>query len=240
MRDPWWRAWGALPQAVRSGESGYVLANGRSLWEDLADDPEAAATFNALIGSGIEEYASSLVGSLHLAGVRHFVDVGGGQGTMLAALLTAAPDARGTLFDVPAGLMGAEDHLAGAGVAERVDLVAGDFFDSLRAGADLYLLRRVLHDWADQDAVAVLANCRGAIGDQPARLLVADMIMPERPLPGPAENEVVFTLDLHMLVMLGARERSVSEFSTLLQAAGFRVDEVLGTSPERTIVASPA
>jgi hypothetical protein len=90
-----------------------------------------------------------------------------------------------------------------------------------------------LHDWADQDAVAVLANCRSAIGDQPARLLVADMIMPEHPVPGAAEDEAVFTLDLHMLVMLGARERSASEFSALLRTAGLHIDDVLATSPER-------
>ena len=239
MRDPWWRAWGALPEAVRSGESAYVLANGRSLWEDLGDDPDAAASFNAMIGSGTEEYASSLVQSVLFTDVRRFVDVGGGRGTMLAALLRAAPSARGTLFDRPAGLIGAEDHLAAAGVADRVDPVAGDFFESVPTGGDVYLLRRVLHDWADEDAVAILANCRSAIGDQPARLLVADMIMPERPVPGPAEDEAVFTLDLHMLVMLGARERSVSEFDALLQAGGFRIDEVITTSPEATIVARP-
>jgi O-methyltransferase domain/Dimerisation domain len=115
MRDPWWRAWGALPEAVRGGECAYVLANGRSLWEDLGDDPDAAASFNAMIGSGIEEYASSLVQSVQFTDVRRFVDVGGGQGTMLAALLRAAPGARGTLFDRPAGLIGAEDYLAAAG-----------------------------------------------------------------------------------------------------------------------------
>jgi hypothetical protein len=240
MRDPWWRAWGALPEALRSGESAYILANGRSLWEDLGEDPDAAASFNAMIGSGTKDYASSLVQSVDLTDVRQFVDVGGGQGTMLAALLTAATRARGTLFDRPAGLIGAEDYLATAGVvADRVELVAGDFFESVPAGGDVYLLRRVLHDWADEDALAILANCRNAIGDQSARLLVADMIMPERPLPGPAEDEAIFTLDLHMLVMLGARERSVSEFSALLHAAGFRIDEVLATSPEGTIVASP-
>jgi len=240
MRDPWWRAWGALPEAVRSGESAYVLANGRSLWEDLEDDPEAAARFNAMIGSGTEEYASSLVESVLFTDVHRFVDVGGGRGTMLAALLRAAPSARGTLFDRAAGLIGAEDYLAAAGVADRVDPVAGDFFESVPGGGDVYLLRQVLHDWADEDAVAILANCRSAIGDQPARLLVADMIMPERPVPGPAEDEAVFTLDLHMLVMLGARERSVSEFDALLQAGGFRIDEVITTSPEATIVAKPA
>lgn len=127
MRDPWWRAWGALPEAVRSGQSAYVLANGRSLWEDLRDDPDAAASFNAMIGSGTNEYASSLLQSVQVSDVRRFVDVGGGQGTMLAALLTAAPRARGTLFDRPAGLIGAEDHLGSAGMVDRVDMVAGDF-----------------------------------------------------------------------------------------------------------------
>jgi hypothetical protein len=239
MRDSWWRAWGALPDAVRTGESAYVLANGRSMYEDLRDDPDAAASFNTMIASGTEEYAASLAQSLDFVEVRHLVDVGGGQGGMLVALLIAAPGARGTLFDLPAGLIGARHHLATAGVVGRVDLVAGDFFESVPAGGDVYLLRRVVHNWPDEQAIAILANCRKAIGAQQARLLVADMIMPERPVPGPAEEEAVFTLDLHMLVLLGARERTASEFRVLLEAAGFRIDEVLATSPEATIVASP-
>jgi len=133
MRESWWRAWGAQPDAVRTGESAYVLANGRSLWDDLRDDPDAAASFNAMIGSGTEEYAASLARCIDLSGARHVVDVGGGQGTMLAALLTSAPGARGTLFDRPAGLIGAESYLASTGVANRVEVVAGDFFDSVPA-----------------------------------------------------------------------------------------------------------
>jgi hypothetical protein len=160
IRDPWWRAWGALPDAVRTGESGYVLANGRSMYEDLRNDPDAAASFNALIASGTEEYAASLVLSLDFTDVRHFVDVGGGQGSMLAALLTAAPEARGTLFDLPAGLIGAQNHIVSAGIVDRVELVAGDFFESVPAGGDVYLLRRVVHNWAEEHAIAILANCR--------------------------------------------------------------------------------
>jgi orsellinic acid C2-O-methyltransferase len=239
MRDPWWRAWGALPEAVRTGDSAYVLANGRSMWEDLRDDPDAAGSFNAMITSGAEEYAASLLKSLDFTDVGQFIDVGGGRGGILAALLTAAPEVHGTLFDLPAGLIGAREHLAGIGIVDRVDLVPGDFFESVPGGGDVYLLRRVLHNWADEQAVAIVASCRKAIGGRPARLLIADMIMPDRPVPGPAEDETVFTLDLHMLVMLGARERSVSEFRVLLQAAGFRIDDVLTTSPEGTIVASP-
>jgi hypothetical protein len=240
MRDPWWRAWGALPEAVRTGDSAYVLANGRSMWEDLGDDPDAAASFNAMIASGTEEYAASLLKSLDFTGVRRFVDVGGGRGSMLAALLIAAPEARATLFDLPAGLIGAREHLADVGIADRVDLAAGDFFESVPEGGDVYLLRRVLHNWSDEQAIAILTNCRKKIGDRPARLLIADTLMPERPVPGPAEEEAIFTLDLHMLVLLGARERSASEFRVLLETAGFRIDEVLATSPEGTIVASPA
>ncbi|HEX6919491.1 MAG TPA: methyltransferase [Actinomycetes bacterium] len=239
MRDTWWRAWGSLPEAVRTGESAYVHANGRSFWVDLAEDPDAAATFNALMSSGTEQYAASLVASTDLTGVSHLVDVGGGKGATMAALLAALPAARGTVFDLPAGLIGADGLLTAAGVRQRIELVAGDFFESVPAGGDVYLLRRILHDWPDDRAVAILKSCRDAIADQQARLFVSDMIMPERAQPGPAEDDEVFTLDMHMLVLFGARERSVTEFEALSEAAGFRVDEVLKTSPEGTIVASP-
>ena len=239
MRDPWWRAWGSLPEAVRTGESAYVYANGRSFWDDLAQNPDSATTFNALMSSGTEQYAASLVASADLTGVGHLVDVGGGKGTMMTALLSALPAARGTVFDLPAGLIGADDVLSAAGVQGRVDLVPGDFFESVPAGGDLYLLRRILHDWPDDRAVAILKSCRAAIADRPARLLVSDMIMPEQATRGPAENDEVFTLDMHMLVLFGARERSVTEFAALFEAANFRVDGVLATSPEGTIIASP-
>jgi hypothetical protein len=238
MRDTWWRAWGALPDAVRTGQSGYLHANGRTMWEDLAGDPEAAATFNAMMGSGTEEYVHSLVEAVDLSAVRHLVDLGGGQGTLLAALLAVVPAANGTLFDRPAGLVGAADYLGSTGIGERVELMPGDFFQSVPPGGDVYILRRILHDWADEDAVAILKTCRQAIDDH-GRLLIVDMIMPERPVAGPAEEEEVFTLDLHMLVLLGARERSVSEFNELLQPAGFRISEVVETAPERTIVCAP-
>jgi hypothetical protein len=239
MREPWWRAWGALPDAVRTGESAYVHANGRTMWEDLADDPEAAATFNALMSSGTAQYARSLLSARDLSGIRHLVDIGGGKGAMMAALLAEMPGARGTVFDLPAGLIGADDVLTEAAVRDRVDLAPGDFFESVPPGGDVYLLRRVLHDWPDDDATAILTSCRTAIADRSARLLVSELIMPERATPGPAEDEEVFTLDMHMLVLFGARERSVTEFAALLERARFRVDEVLATTPEGTIVASP-
>jgi hypothetical protein len=239
MRDPWWRAWGALPDAVRTGESAYVHANGRSFWDDLAEDPHAAASFNALMGSGTEQYAASLIALVGFTDVRHFVDVGGGKGPMMAALLAALAAARGTVFDLPAGLIGAEETLTAAGVMDRVELVPGDFFESVPAGGDIYLLRRILHDWPDDRAVAILESCRTAIADQPARLLISDMIMPEHAVPGPAEDDMVFTLDMHMLVLFGARERSVSDFAALLDAANLRLEEVVATSPEGTIVSSP-
>jgi ubiquinone/menaquinone biosynthesis C-methylase UbiE len=240
MRDPWWRAWGALPEAVRTGTSAYELANGRSMWADLHDDPDAAAAFNAMMASGTEEYATSLVESVDLSGAHRIVDVGGGTGQMLVALLQSTPAARGTLFDRPAGLIGADERLAAAGVGVRVDLVPGDFFESVPTGGDVYILRRVLHDWPDEDAVAILTSCRRAMGDGEARLLIAEVLMPEHPVPGPAEEEYAFTMDMHMFVMFGARERAVSEFGALLEAAGLRIDEVVATAPEGTIIAIPA
>jgi hypothetical protein len=239
MQDPWWRAWGALPDAVRTGESAYGHANGRSLWDDLANDPDAATSFNALMSSGTEQYTTSLLATSALTDARHIVDVGGGKGATLAALLSALPAARGTSFDLPAGLLGGDELLTGAGVHDRCSLVPGDFFESVPAGGDVYLVRRILHDWPDDRAVAILQSCRAAIADRPARLLISDLIMPEHPTPGPAEDDEVFILDIHMLVLFGARERTVTEFEALLAAASFRLDDVLDTSPEGTIVARP-
>ena len=153
------------------------------------------------------------------------VDVGGGHGILLGAALRAAPGLRAVLVDQPAVVDQARRRLKAEGVAGRCELVAGDFFGSVPAGADAYLLSRVLHDWADDDARRVLATCRSAMGPG-SRLLVVEALLPERARDQPA----VIRMDLHMLVLLGARERTKAQYRRLLAETGFRVERVAPTA----------
>jgi hypothetical protein len=149
------------------------------------------------------------------------VDVGGGAGALLAEVLRARPDVAGVLLERPGMLKLARDYLAGQGVAERCRLVEGDFFSSVPAGGDVYVLKSVLHDWDDERCVAILRTCRAAM-DQAARLLIVELTLPQRMTPRP-ELVSAALLDLIMLAYAGGRERTEAEFAQLLDHASLRL-----------------
>jgi hypothetical protein len=166
--------------------------------------------------------AADIVAAYDFGGLEWLVDVGGGGGTLLAAILRAAPGLRGTLVDRPAALGPARERLAADGLAERAECLAVDFFAApLPHGADAYLLSRVIHDWEDADAARILTACREAMTDD-SRLLLVESILPERASALPAAIRV----DLHMLILMGARERTAAEYRALLAESGFTVIEV--------------
>jgi 2-polyprenyl-3-methyl-5-hydroxy-6-metoxy-1,4-benzoquinol methylase len=239
MDERLWRAWGALPQAVRTGEVSYRAANGGSFWADFADDPARARRFNALMVVRSQQFAASLIEQFDFQECRHIVDVGGGSGAVLAAALAVAPDAIGTVFDLESGLVGTDRFLSDSGVLHRCNLVAGSFFESVPGDADVYILRQVLHDWPDDQAIEILSTCRRAMTRPGARLLVSDIHLAEHAV-ACARDEARFLQDMNMFVMFGTGERTESEFRALLSATGFSVGTVLATSPEETIVAVPS
>ena len=152
---------------------------------------------------------------------RQVVDVGGGQGVLLAAVLRAHPHLRGVLFDQPAVVAGAAPVLRAAGVADRCEVVGGDFFAAVPAGGDVYLLSRILHDWDDARATALLRVLHRAARPG-ARLVVVERVLPPGDAPHPGK-----LIDLTMLVMLGGRERTEAEFRALLAGAGFSLTRVV-------------
>jgi hypothetical protein len=172
-----------------------------------------------------EQEAGDVVAAYDFGGIGRLVDVGGGHGILLGAILRSAPDLHAVLVDQPAVISDARLRLATEGVADRCQLVPGDFFAGVPAGADAYLLSRVLHDWSDHDARRVLATCRAAMGPR-SRLLIVEAILPERATDQPA----VIQMDLYMLVLLGARECTETQFRRLLADTGFRVERVVSTA----------
>ncbi|PZG20525.1 methyltransferase, partial [Nonomuraea aridisoli] len=155
-------AFGALLDVVRTGEPGYPMTHGRGFWDDLAADPALAASYDALMG-GKRDWAATALAGLDWRRSRHVVDVGGGNGTLLSCVLAAHPHLRGTVVDRPSSAEAAGAVLAAAGVADRCDFRAGDFFEPLPVrGADTYLLSSIVHDWDDRRAVAILRRCAEA------------------------------------------------------------------------------
>jgi hypothetical protein len=172
--------------------------------------------------------ARELAASQVLRGARTFVDVGGGAGTLVAEVLRHHPEIAGVLVERPGMLALAEEYLADQAVADRCELVEGDFFASVPAGGDVYVLKSVLHDWDDERCVAILRSCRAAM-DEAARLVIVELILPERITPtGPVLSAAL--LDLIMLAYAGGRERTEAEFAQLLDQASLRLARTIELS----------
>jgi O-methyltransferase len=206
------------------GGTAFEHVHGEPFFEHLAADPEREAAFQASMADRARREAADVVAAYDFGGLDEIVDVGGGSGVLLEAILEATGGLRGTLVDRPEAVERATARLAAAGLQDRAECVVGDFFEALPGGADAYLLSRVIHDWGDADARRILATCRAAMPAH-ARLLLVDAIVPERAVDGP---EAV-RMDLHMLMLFGARERTVEEFRALLSDAGFALCRVVPT-----------
>jgi hypothetical protein len=206
-------AWGTLLTYVRTGAPAYHERYGRPFWEDLDAHPAIGASFDALIGPtghGTPDPEFQITGGWE--SVRSVVDVGGGTGAMLAALLGRRSGIRGTLVDLPRTVALAAETFRTAGVAERVTTVGQSFFDPLPAGADLYLLRGILNDWPDWEATVILSRCAEAA--RPAGRVVV--------LKGIVTDEAPRGLSIEM-VLVGGKHRTVGEFRQLARAAGLEV-----------------
>ncbi|HEV7922675.1 MAG TPA: methyltransferase [Thermoanaerobaculia bacterium] len=212
-----WLPWGRLYDAVRTGRPTSAETLGVPVWEYYAQNREEGLTFARGMGN-LSALVSADVARLYDASpFRRIVDVGGSQGVLLRALLRGAgPEARGVLFDLP-------EVIAAAPPANRIELVAGDFFGDIPRGGDLYVLKSILHDWDDEKALAILRAVHRA-AEPGAKLLVVETVLPDGTQPSP-----VSFMDLNMLVMLGGRERTVAEFNELLRAGGFAVARVIAT-----------
>lgn len=230
----WWWSTGEMLHAIRTGNPAYDRVFGMSLWEAMARGGGSSGRFQEAMSHGSRELAGQLSAAYDWLGVSSIVDVGGGVGTVLATLLADHPRMTGTLVDVAPVAESARQSLAQAGLDERVRVVVGDFFGGLPAGGDVYLLFRVLHDWADDAATRVLRCCRKACGTG-GRVIVVDMEIGRHDPDG-----IALGGDIAMLLLAGGRERTSSETAGLLGAAGFAVTSRLELRrPYVAIVATP-
>jgi hypothetical protein len=224
------RCWGDIVRSVRTGEvaSGRVL--GSDIWSYYAHHPEEERAFNGAMTGLSQMVGGAVIEAYDFAPFATIVDVAGGQGSLLAQILRANPKTKGILFDAPRVVEGAGPNLEALGVAGRVERVGGDFFESVPPGGDLYTLKWIVHDWDDTRSVAILKNCRRAMGPG-ARLLLLEAVIP----PGNEPSLGKF-LDLNMLVITGGRERTEREFAALLAEAGFRLTRVVPTNSPVSVV----
>ena len=214
-----WAVWGQLLQTVRTGESARKRMTGSDGFGLLELDPSKASTFNKAMVQRTRLVAREVARHHDFSGVGTIVDVGGGYGVLLETVLRANPGVRGVLFDRPHAVAGARALVEQAGIADRCELVPGDFFDSLPAGADIYLLKNIIHDWDDERASRILCNCHAAMPDG-GHLLLIEHVFPYR-LNASASHRAIVHADLAMMLGPGGMERNEHEFRELLRCSGF-------------------
>ncbi len=226
----WWNAWGGLLHSVRTGETAFDSVHGMGLFEFLDRSRDAASVFSANMTAMTAGEAQAVVTAYDFSRTRVLVDVGGGQGALASAIVRANPQVHAVVFDLPSVVEGLRPRLEAAGVEKRCEIVGGSFFESVPAGGDTYTLKDILHDWDDERAIAILRNCRQAMGPS-ARLLVIERVV----LPG---NEAMLAkrIDVSMLVMTGGRERTDGEYRALLDATGFRLKQIFPSDAETSVI----
>lgn len=210
-----------LTSTVRTGRSHWVETKG-ALYDYMAGDPELLALFNEYMTVRAVPMAAGVAEQYDFSGIRTLVDVGGGRGHLTAAILRANPQVRATLFELAQVLPAAEAAFESWGLTDRCEFVAGDFFASVPAGADAYLLGSVVHNWDDNDALRVLGTVRAAVPEH-GRVLLVEMVLPDDDEPHFGKD-----LDIRMLSIFGqGRERSRSEYTVLLEKAGLELTGVI-------------
>ena len=225
--EEYWRCWGVLEHCVRTGETAAAhLFGPGDAFARYAADPALSAAMNGGLTALSVTVAQAIVDAYDFSSVAWLLDVGGGQGQLLAAILRANPGLRGTLFDRPNVVAAAPGVLAASGVAARCEILGGDLFAGIPDGADRYLLSRVLNSFDDQRAVEVLRACRAALTARGARLVIAERLQPETVGHGPEAQENALA-DLNMLVRTGGRNHSAEEFGQMLAASGMRLERVV-------------
>ncbi len=224
-------SWGDILHSIQTGESGFEHLFDMNVAEYCAENPETAAVIDQGMTSLSSTEIAAVVASYDFSSIRHLIDVAGGEGSLLTTILKANPQMEGVLFDLPEVIERVKPRIAQEAIADRCQLVAGGFFESVPAGADVYLLKHILHDWDDERSVAILKNCYNAMAAN-SKLLVVEMVIP----PGNA----LFMgklLDMHMLMVCpGGKERTEEEYRALFEAAGFQLTRIVPTQNAASVL----
>ena len=226
-RPSHWQAWGDLLHSVRTGENAFAHVHGADVWAYRTEHPEEGAIFDRAMTDLTRRINAAILDAYDFSRFDTVVDVGGGQGALLSALLDANPGMNGVLFDQP-------QVVAAVSSSDRLRVVGGSFFESVPENGDAYVLKWIIHDWEDEEAVAILRTCRNAMRDGAVMLLI------ERVVGKPNEDLATKLSDLNMLVSAGGRERTTEEFATILAAARLELNSVAGGNPTAVIEAVPA
>lgn len=223
-------AWDNLDYSLRTGETGFEKHYGKGLFEHIRETPGLPEMFSeTMVGiHGLEPPA--VAQAYDFSGIGSLVDVGGASGNMLGHIVSRHPGVRGVLYDLPHVVLDGPALLQGFGVADRVSIESGSFFESVPAGHDAYLMSHIIHDWDEEECATILACCRSAMKPD-GKILIVEMVLPEGDVAHPGK-----LLDMMMLVAPGGQERTPSEYDALLSANGFRMTRIVPTASAVSVV----
>lgn len=224
------RAWAEIAYSVETGRTAFEHLFGQPIFDYLGEHPEEARIFDAAMTGIHGREAAAVLEGYDFSGIERLADIGGGNGSQIAAVLQRHPRMKGVLFDLPHVVERARGPLESAGLLDRCELVGGSFFEAVPPGADAYLMRHIIHDWNDEQALTILRNCHAAMSPH-SRLLVVESVIP----PGNEPFGGKF-LDLVMLLIPGGKERTEVEYRTLFEQAGFALSRIVATESEVSVI----
>ncbi|HVZ74411.1 MAG TPA: methyltransferase [Polyangia bacterium] len=225
------RAWPEITHAVKTGETAFRKVFGAEIFEYLATDAEASQAFDEAMAGYTAATSAAVVAAYDFSPFQKIVDIGGGNGALLAAILEKTPRASGVTFDLPQPSQRAKEALGARGLAGRCEVVAGDFFEGVPSGGDAYALKMIVHDWDDARSIAILKNVRKAIRPDGRVLIMESVVDPASGAGAPPK-----LLDINMLVMTGGRERTADEFAALYRASGFELARIVPANPMLSVI----
>lgn len=224
------QGWGRLLESVQTGKPGLEQTLGMPLFDWLATHPEDASLFSETMVGFHGAEPGAVASAYDFSGMQTIVDVGGATGNLLSAVLSRYPTSRGILYDLPHVVRDAPELLRSRGLADRVTILSGSFFERVPEGGDAYLLSHIIHDWTEEQCLTILDRCRRAM-EPGSRLLIIEMVLPAGHAPHPGKM-----LDMMMLVGPGGQERTEPEYHSLLAKAGFRLTRVVPTDSAVSVV----
>ncbi|HEY9402563.1 MAG TPA: methyltransferase [Pyrinomonadaceae bacterium] len=225
-----WQVWGDAPYSARTGQAAWEHVHGKEVFPYFAENAGAARVFDNAMTSLSKMVSKAVVEAYDFSSVRKLADIAGGHGSLLAAILRANPQLKGLLFDVPQVIAGAQSFVEAEGVGHAVELASGNFFESVPAGADAYMMKHIIHDWDDERALSILRNCHRAMPED-GKLLLVEMVVPEGNEPHFAKIQ-----DLEMMLSPGGLERTEHEFRELFAAAGFELTRIIPTASPMSVI----
>ena len=226
-----WQPWGNILYSVKTGKQAFDHVFGMPIFSYLAQQPEAGAIFDACMTSFTSSYINSLISSYDFSSIHTLIDVGGGNGTLMAAILQKYPTVKGVVYEQEQVAEGAKKYLEARELDGRWQVMAGNFFANVPSGGDAYIMKHIIHDWDDESCIKILQNCRNVMPDN-GKVLVVENVIGNINEPSPGKF-----LDLEMLIMTsGGRERTATEFQELFAAAGLQLTNIIPTGSQVSVL----